>query len=103
MARRLAEALGGTLEARSTPGEGSAFRLAIELAVASVDSRARRDHCLRDRGEVDETLRVLIVDDNATNRRVLELILDQFGVDWVSVVDGQQAVDAAAPNRSPRS
>jgi CheY-like chemotaxis protein len=26
---------------------------------------------------------------------VLELILDQFGVDWVSVGDGQQAVDAA--------
>jgi len=39
-------------------------------------------------------LRVLIVDDNPTNRKVLELILAQFGVGWVSVADGQQAVDA---------
>ena len=38
---------------------------------------------------------VLIVDDNPTNRKVLELILDQFGVGWVSVENGQQAVDAA--------
>jgi CheY-like chemotaxis protein len=37
---------------------------------------------------------VLIVDDNATNRKVLELILDQVGVDWVSVEDGLQAVEA---------
>jgi signal transduction histidine kinase/ActR/RegA family two-component response regulator len=95
VARRLAEALGGTLEARSTPGEGSAFRLAIELAVASVDAEPGGTTVSAIGEQVDETLRVLIVDDNATNRRVLELILDQFGVDWVSVVDGQQAVDAA--------
>ncbi len=95
VARRLAEALGGTLEARSTLGEGSAFRLAIGLAVADADAEPDGIKPSAAADKSDETLRVLIVDDNLTNRRVLELILDQFGVDWVSVVDGQQAVDAA--------
>jgi len=38
--------------------------------------------------------RVLIVDDNAINRKILETILDRFEVEWMSVEDGQQAVDA---------
>ena len=35
-----------------------------------------------------------MVDDNATNRRVAQLLLNSFGVEVVSVEDGQQAVDA---------
>ncbi|MGZ3376021.1 MAG: response regulator, partial [Phenylobacterium sp.] len=45
----------------------------------------------------DETPpRILVVDDNATNRRVLELILEQLGAQSVSVEDGCQAVEAVA-------
>ena len=39
-------------------------------------------------------LRILIADDHPTNRRVVELILDQSAVDLVSVEDGAQAVEA---------
>lgn len=39
---------------------------------------------------------VLIVDDNATNRRVLELFLDNLGATWHSVENGALAVEAAA-------
>ena len=96
VARRLAEELGGTLEAQSTPGDGAVFSLTCDLAVASTDAApAAAQASAPVAEEADESPRVLIVDDNATNRRVLELILEQFGVDWVSVEDGQQAVDAA--------
>jgi CheY-like chemotaxis protein len=45
-------------------------------------------------GEVPQApLRVLIVDDNAINRQVLELILDHCGIAWTSVEDGRQAVN----------
>jgi CheY-like chemotaxis protein len=37
---------------------------------------------------------VLIVDDNAVNRRVLEIILDSVGVAYVSVENGLEAVEA---------
>lgn len=39
-------------------------------------------------------LRVLAADDNATNRKVLELMLGAAGAEVVSVENGQQAVDA---------
>jgi signal transduction histidine kinase/ActR/RegA family two-component response regulator len=94
VARRLAQELGGALDARSTPGEGSVFSFEIELKVCAADAEADRQ--VGPGGEPDGAERVLIVDDNPTNRKVLELILAQFGVDWVSVEDGQQAVDAAA-------
>lgn len=41
-----------------------------------------------------EQFSVLIVDDNAINRQVLELILDSVGVAHVSVENGLQAVEA---------
>jgi signal transduction histidine kinase/ActR/RegA family two-component response regulator len=94
VARRLAMELGGTLEARSTPGEGSVFSVTIDLA-ASAGVEASVPPPAEDASSADDVLRVLIVDDNPTNRKVLELILDQFGVEWVSVENGQQAVDAA--------
>ncbi|MDP1616162.1 response regulator [Phenylobacterium sp.] len=39
-------------------------------------------------------LRVLLADDNPTNRRVVELMLDAAGIEVVSVEDGAQALDA---------
>jgi len=94
VARRLAERLGGTLEARSIPGEGSVFSATIELAVTRAHIELQQAPAPSVEDGADEDLRVLIVDDNPTNRKVLELILDECGVGWVSVGDGQQAVDA---------
>ena len=39
-------------------------------------------------------LRLLAADDNATNRRVLEAMLRDTGIDLTLVGDGQQAIDA---------
>jgi len=39
-------------------------------------------------------LRVLLADDNPTNRRVVELMLDAAGIEVVSVEDGAQALEA---------
>jgi CheY-like chemotaxis protein len=41
-------------------------------------------------------LHVLIVDDNATNRQILEIFLEHLGARWLSVENGAQAVAAAA-------
>ena len=39
-------------------------------------------------------LRVLVVDDHPTNRRVVEMILDQVGAERVSVENGKEALEA---------
>ena len=93
ISKSLAEAMGGTLDCDSAPGEGSTFWLDLNLP-----------DCLM--GESDQTpnapawqeetpLSVLVADDHPTNRRVVELILSSVGINVTCVEDGLQAVLAA--------
>ncbi|WP_304175216.1 ATP-binding protein [Phenylobacterium aquaticum] len=96
ISRSLAEAMGGALSARSTPGEGSVFCLSLELP--------RRQGAVEMWGEHEgaaapadlDAMRVLLAEDHPTNRRVVELILGAAGVDLTSVENGAEAVDLAA-------
>ena len=92
ISRTLARAMGGELEATSTPGAGSTFLLRLPLdrcaASAPADSDAPSEAVSA------AGLRVLLAEDHPTNRRVVELILDAVGVDLTSVCDGAQAVSA---------
>jgi signal transduction histidine kinase/DNA-binding response OmpR family regulator len=80
ISRRLAELMDGSLTAESTgiPGEGSMFCLVARMPIAAPDAvtpiRSRR---------VEADLsgrRVLIVDDNATNRRILVAQTTKWGM-----------------------
>ncbi len=80
ISRRLAELMDGSLNAESSgvAGEGSTFRLVARMPVASDDAvatsrPARLDADLSGR-------RVLIVDDNATNRRILVAQTARWGM-----------------------
>jgi CheY-like chemotaxis protein len=67
ISKRLSEMMGGTMWAESTPGQGSTFHFTIRAKAAPAPARAYLD-------EVQPVLqdkRVLVVDDNATNRRIL--------------------------------
>ena len=72
IAARLVGAMGGQLQVESVPGEGSRFHFEARFGAAPA-ARARAPLSARTRG-----LRVLVVDDNATNRRVLEETLHQW-------------------------
>ena len=71
------------------------FSFETELTVAAAGAEPDEANDADIGRDTERSLQVLIVDDNATNRKVLELILEQVGVGWLSVEDGQQAVDAA--------
>ena len=94
ISRALAEAMGGKLEARSRPGKGSRFTLTLPLKrVAGKTAPAAPETGDLATGPLR---RVLLAEDHAVNRRVVELILATAGVDLVCVENGRQAVDAAA-------
>ena len=95
ISRQLAEIMGGSLDCDSVAGEGSAFTLLLPLEPAENASAAARidvsntPACPEGRG-----LRILAVDDHPTNRRVLELILGQAGVEVTTAENGREALDA---------
>ena len=79
ISRRLAELMGGRMWAESDgPGKGSTFCFTIEAPIARSAAARQRDFI----GVQPELSgkRVLIVDDNATNRRVLSLQTGKWGM-----------------------
>jgi signal transduction histidine kinase/CheY-like chemotaxis protein len=77
--RRLAELMGGTLSVASDgPGRGATFTFTIRAPAASLPAPGRREYIGAQR-EL-QGRRVLVVDDNATNRRVLNLQMAKWGM-----------------------
>jgi PAS domain S-box-containing protein len=91
--RRLCDLLGGTISLSSMPGRGSEF--VVELPFETDDSLV---DTLRD--DTVAGSRVLVVDDNATNRRILERMLQQLGCEAVCA-DGADAALARLADGRP--
>jgi PAS domain S-box-containing protein len=95
--RSLVVMMGGSIEARSTPGTGSRFRFVLPLdragSLADYDAREAAG------GKAAPTLagrpiRILLAEDHPTNQRVVQLILGGQGAEVVIADDGAQAVAA---------
>jgi signal transduction histidine kinase/DNA-binding response OmpR family regulator/putative methionine-R-sulfoxide reductase with GAF domain len=89
ISRRLAELMGGSIEVDSSgvPGEGSRFRLDIRTTATERSMPAPlRDVDLAGR-------RVLVVDDNATNRRILTAQLERWSMEVLALERPREALE----------
>jgi PAS domain S-box-containing protein len=82
---RLVHMMGGEISVRSTSGKGSEFSFTALVKVASMVAAADSGEAVQLSGK-----RALVVDDNATNRRILDDILKGWGLEVVTV-DGAKA------------
>ena len=96
ISQRLIEAMGGKIRAESAPGRGSKFSFTIRLArpIASDNHRLATES---DAPYVAPKLsgRVLVVEDDLVNQRVIGHFLKQMGLQITLVADGFEAVQAA--------
>jgi len=85
---RLVELMGGRMWAESAVGNGSTFNFSLNL-----QSAAAEPSVLNDKQPRLTDLRLLIVDDNPTNCRVLELQTNKWGMNTRSALSGAEVLE----------
>ncbi|WP_229266748.1 ATP-binding protein [Leptospira sp. severe_002] len=89
--KRIAGAMGGTLDVKSAPGRGSTFTLAVPVQLDATVLRKGGKGRLKNPEPVG--LRVLCVEDNPYGRVVLNAVLTELGHRVTFAGTGEQAVD----------
>ena len=84
ISQSLVEKMGGAIGVTSTPGAGSTFHFTIDAAIAEAGGLSEQVAELRG-------LRILVVDDNETNRRILTSQLSIWGAHWEEADCAEQA------------
>jgi two-component system sensor histidine kinase/response regulator len=86
ISKRLAELMGGQIGVHSEESQGSTFWFTIDLPIATTLPAAEH------RAKLLTGRRILVVDDNRTNRRLLELLLAQWGCEPLMAESGAEAL-----------
>ncbi len=88
ISKRLVELMGGTIRAESEEGEGSTFHISLPAEPVELPTRPTVDDALPQlMGK-----RVLVVDDNATNREIVTRHARAWQMEPVAVEGGAQAL-----------
>jgi signal transduction histidine kinase/ActR/RegA family two-component response regulator len=90
--KALVDQMGGTITATGRPQQGATFTVSLPLPRAAVT--AVTEAAPEELSQV--ALKLLLVDDNAVNRRVIALMLEPFGINILSVDSGAAALEAFA-------
>lgn len=113
ISRRLSRAMGGEVGVESEPGEGSCFWLRLPLALDTPEvaepplgrgdgnsaQEGREAQGASDAGVTPIPLEILVVEDNETNRIVLEEMLNHLGHRVALAIDGGEGVEKARAQR----
>lgn len=102
ISRRLAHQMGGELELKSTPGQGTCAVLSLRLTVLPPETASTADIAPAGTGPLGllpappqgRRWRALVAEDNAISREIVQWRMDQLGVDYVVVADGAEAFAA---------
>jgi PAS domain S-box-containing protein len=89
ISRQIVEGMGGTIRAESVEGEGSTFSFVLSLGLSPQQAPDRAMSPQPDMAG----MRVLIIDDNQTNRFILTEMLANWGMAPTAVAGGREGIE----------
>lgn len=96
--KQLAEAMSGSIQVRSEVGLGSTFTLTLPLELVNDETELAID-AQADEAAIDlPHLRLLVAEDNPMNRRVVELLFEEWKFQYTMVHNGREAVEILREN-----
>jgi two-component system sensor histidine kinase/response regulator len=87
ISKRLAEMMGGKIWVESNPGQGSTFSFTADLGLGKERAKKHFKPASELRG-----MKVLVVDDNATSRSILQEMLESFSFEVSSASSGEEGI-----------
>ena len=99
ISRLLAEQMGGGIGVTSAQAKGSVFTLSLALNKAQDEDPLQSDEAFFSPVDSLKGLRILLAEDNQTNRLLVDRYLKDFAVDLHVVTNGRQAIEAMAKGR----
>lgn len=99
VSRQLAELMGGGIELESRVGSGSTFRISVKCRSARVGETHRPGSEEQSPVFGQEGPRILLVEDNAINRKVALKMLQRLGLGADQALDGEEAIERLCEQR----
>ena len=100
ISRRFCRLLGGTLTVKSQPGEGSVFTILLPAILPETENPASRDAAKtgaqqRSASNTKSETTVLVIDDDAEVRDIIESSLSRDGISVVTATSGEEGLRLA--------
>ena len=101
ISQSLVRMMGGDIQVKSKPGEGSRFAVTIYLKFLDVqNAEARKEDPLKNLEDLKfEGKRILLVEDHPVNAEIAKNVLQMTGLEVEWVVDGEAAVERMANSK----
>ncbi len=94
ISQKLVQRMGGHITVESTPGSGSVFRFEITLEVDNNQKASTPSFPIVKPSQPQFNGKILVVEDDPVNQRVITMMLQRLGVECTIVGDGHAAIAA---------
>jgi len=92
----LCQLMDGDISVESDPGKGSTFRFSLLFAPIDTKNPSSGSRQTLPAGGASRSLRILLVEDNETNRGLGRMVLGNMGHEVLIATDGMRALHALA-------